>query len=183
MRALGASVIARLPFCVLDCHRGFLSDFPNRPRRNTDVQLNPADSVPTRASPAILCAPTLLSPRSTRCEPFSALNGTVTHLESKPTLRAGLIEMFCCGRIRENSAMKNAHFRILANPATCHLWPRVHNKRRNSQLITSPPRSFRFSSMLRLFSKCSLATCFLPRSSKISARRKWQVLIAGRASA
>jgi len=36
-------------------------------------------------------------------------------------LRAGLIGMFCCSRIRQNSAMNNAHFRILANPATRHL--------------------------------------------------------------
>ena len=32
-------------------------------------------------------------------------------------------EMFCCSRIRQNSARHNAHIRILTNPATRHLCP------------------------------------------------------------
>ena len=38
------------------------------------------------------------------------------HIPDRTKLGADLIEMFCCRRIRQNSAMNNAHLRIPANP-------------------------------------------------------------------
>ena len=48
-------------------------------------------------------------------------------------------EMFCCGRIRQNSARHNAYLRFLTNPATRHLCPRrasIHRQHWRSDLAT-----------------------------------------------